>query len=93
MTNIYYFVKLVQLADELAAGTNGTVYVPDLFAGEAMNPDDSDIWGKLPTWLKTNAPQLRVDRSYAVLDELSKTTQKLHVIVCKSIDHKFTYTI
>ena len=45
------FINARQIADRIAANTNTTVFVPDCFNGDPMDPDASNLWDLLPAWL------------------------------------------
>ena len=47
----YAFVNTRKVADTFADATGTTVFVPDLFNGDPMDPDDPDLMEHLPAWL------------------------------------------
>ena len=51
------FINTQKVADTFAETTGATVLVPDLFNGDPMDPDDPNLWGKLPGWLKMHPVQ------------------------------------
>ncbi|CAF4210280.1 unnamed protein product, partial [Rotaria sordida] len=42
--------------DTYAQGTKATVLVPDLFNGDSMNPNEPNLFDKLPAWLQKHPP-------------------------------------
>ena len=48
----YSFINVRKIADSFAQATQTTVLIPDLFNGDPMNPDDPNLWDKLPAWIK-----------------------------------------
>ena len=47
----YTFVNTRKVADTFAEAIETTVFVPDLFNGDPMDPDDPDLMDHLPAWL------------------------------------------
>lgn len=45
------FINVRKLADNYATETKTTVLIPDLFNGDALNPDDPNLWDKFSAWL------------------------------------------
>ena len=52
----YSFVNTRQIADQLSRETNSTVFVPDYFRGDPMDPTLENLWDLLPSWLKKHPP-------------------------------------
>lgn len=52
----YSFINVRKLADSFAEGCQTTVFIPDYFNGDPMNPDDKNLWDLLPSWLKKHPP-------------------------------------
>ncbi|CAF1460362.1 unnamed protein product [Rotaria sordida] len=52
----FSFINIRKIADTYAQGTKATVLVPDLFNGDSMNPNEPNLFDKLPAWLQKHPP-------------------------------------
>ncbi|CAF1244724.1 unnamed protein product [Rotaria sordida] len=48
----YSFINVRKLADSFAQGCQTTVFIPDYFNGDPMDPNEPNLWDLLPGWLK-----------------------------------------
>lgn len=46
----FSFINTRMLADQFVQSTGATVLVPDFFNGDPMNPNESNLFEKLPAW-------------------------------------------
>ena len=50
----YSFINVRKIADSFAQATQTTVFIPNYFNGDPLNPNDTDLFDQLPGWLKKN---------------------------------------
>lgn len=52
----YSFLNVQRLADIFSEQTNTTVFIPDYFNNDPIDPNVPDLFSVLPTWLKKHPP-------------------------------------
>jgi dienelactone hydrolase len=80
------FINTRKLADQFAEATGTTVIIPDLFDGDALDPDASDLYEKLPAWLDKHPvepPCAAADRLIAAIKD---SYESIQVIVRRDVD-------
>ncbi|CAF0930336.1 unnamed protein product [Didymodactylos carnosus] len=71
------FINIRQVADEYAS-SNFTVYIPDLFNGDPMNHNDTNLMDKLPAWIQKHPPlesRAFADKFIAAIEQKHQSIQ------------------
>jgi hypothetical protein len=76
------FINAQKLADSFAQGSHTTVFIPDCFNGDPLDPTDTKLQDKLSAWLEKHPPSdacaiadkflLRIKESYQSIQVNSK---------------------
>ena len=75
------FVNTREIADRFARETNSTVFVPDYFHGDAMDPEALNRSDAFPTWLKKHPPSDAIEIAEQFLSTVKGHFQSIQVSV------------
>ncbi|CAF3724486.1 unnamed protein product [Rotaria sp. Silwood1] len=76
----FSFINIRKIADIYAQGTQTTVLVPDLFNGDPMNPNEPNLFDKLPAWLQKHPPTDACTMADKVISTIKRYYDSIQVV-------------